>query len=76
MIDDDLDRMRDRHNGFLVPPVAHEPAIPGRLAAVFHSNGSQCGFRQSGAQPAVPFPCLAARVFACTFLLAGTVADG
>lgn len=71
MIDDNQDRMLDRHDCFLVPPVAHHPAIRSHQAAVFHTNGSQRGFRQRGAQPAVPFPRRIAGVFARTLVLAG-----
>src|SRR5712692_212712 len=72
MVDAAEHRVCDRDQGFLLPAMAHDPAIACGQGAVLSAGGGEGGFNEGHAQPAVPLPGLSGFMLAGTFVVTGT----
>ena len=68
------DRIRDRHDRFLMSPVPHDAAVPRGKTRVPVADGRQSTLVEDRAKPPVSLPGLARLMFARTFIVAGTQA--
>ncbi|MDA8060376.1 MAG: hypothetical protein M0Z37_08530 [Nitrospiraceae bacterium] len=67
-------RIRDRHDRFLVPSVPHDVAVPRGKTRAPVEDGRQSTLVEYRTKPPVSLPGLARLMFARTFIVAGTQA--